>query len=152
MIVFNERIAGWVAAKIGLERGFASCQALGSLDADGFIIGGVVFHNWSPEHGTIELSAAGSGGWLTKRLINRAFEYVFEELDCQLAYTQQDESNGASRRVFLALGATETVIPRWRGRNTPGVLSTLTDDAWKASRFNEVNHGQAKRTRTNAAA
>lgn len=133
---FDRRVADWVAQRIpGCERGWESCHALG-VEHDEQIVGGIVFHNWVPEHGVIELSAAGTDPrWLNRNVFNMALRYVFDDLNCQMATAQQDPENKRAIRIWKALGAQEFIIPRLRGRNNAGSIVTLTDDAWARSKF-----------------
>ena len=140
---FDDRVADWVARHIeGCERGFGPSRALGVLHS-GNLVAGLVFHNWEPEHGLIEISAAATHrGWMTRKTISTALEYVFDGLKCQAVVARHAEGNAPARRIWQALGAEEHIIPRLRGRDKAGCLAILTDDAWKLSRFNEkVTHG-----------
>lgn len=105
-------------------------------------IGGVIYHDWNPEAGTMCMSAAGEPGWLTRPVLHAMHAYVFDAVGCQLAVLQVSENNARMRRIGLAYGYTETRIPRLRGRNEAECILTLTDDDWRASRFHKVNHGQ----------
>ncbi|MDX5370191.1 MAG: hypothetical protein LPL29_12535, partial [Alphaproteobacteria bacterium] len=54
----------------------------------------------------------------------------------------QDRENHI-RRMWKALGADEYVIPRLRGRDRDGYITTITKEQWAASPFNlERNHGK----------
>lgn len=141
---FDDRVAGWVARNIeGCERGFGECRALG-VAHKGDLVAGLVFHNWEPENGLIEISAAATHrGWMTRQVVNTAMEYVFDGLHCQAVVARVAEGNASARKIWQALGSAEYVIPRLRGRDKAGCIYILTDDAWKRSRFNEkVTHGQ----------
>ena len=141
---WDARVAAWVARRIpGCERGFGECQALG-VEHKGEIVAGLVFHNWEPESGVIEISAAATDPrWMTRTVIRTALDYAFSQAGCQMVVARQAVTNLAPRKAWKALGAKEYIIPRLRGRNEAGSLITLTDDAWNASRFNrEVSHGK----------
>lgn len=133
---FDCRVAAWVAARIpNCSRGFGECQALG-VEHRGQLVGGLVFHNWSPEYGVIEMSGASEDArWLTRNVISKALNYVFDELKCQMVVANQNPENQRAVRVWKALGAQEFIIPRLRGRNNAGSLITLTDEAWSKSKF-----------------
>lgn len=106
------------------------------VEHDGKIVAGVVFHNWCPEHGVIEMSAAAeTKRWVTRPVIRAALGYAFDEVGCQMVVSQMDLNNEAPRALWRGLGATEYVIPRLRGKNADGVLATFTDDAWRQSKF-----------------
>lgn len=96
----------------------------------------LIFHNWHPEAGVIEVSAvAGNPKWTQRGVLKEAFDYIYGRLGCQMAVARCDVSNGRVRRLWKAFGASEHIIPRLRGRNADEAILTLTDDAWRASRF-----------------
>ena len=131
----------WVAEQIeGCERGFAACRALAVMDRDGKICAGVVFHDWNPERGVIELSVAATNRrWLTKPVANEAMAYAFSI--ARMAVATISEKNKPARHLWRGLGGTEHLIPdMW----APGVacsLTTLTQDQWQASRLYEPKRG-----------
>lgn len=128
-LVGGPAVAAFVAARGGAE--FGDAQTIGFIDDAGLLVCGFVYHDWQPERGTIEISAAAtSPRWATRGNIETAFGYPFDEAGCQLAYAWTDETNRAVRRGMKWLGATEHVIPRLRGPDRAGVLLTLTAEAW----------------------
>lgn len=98
-------------------------------------IGAVIYHDWSPEAGVICMSASGGDGWMTRPVLKAMHGYVFEDAGCQMVALQVSERNHRMRRIALAFGYSEYVIPRLRGRDEAECLMTLTDDVWRASRF-----------------
>ena len=66
----DEVVAAFVAQLIPecRERGFGKCRAIGVVDETG-LLGGLVYRNWHPEVGTIEISGAALPGtnWLSRR-------------------------------------------------------------------------------------
>lgn len=136
----SEIVAGFVASLVeGCERGFGPCQAMGVLDSDGNLVAGVVFYNWSPEHGVIEMSAASiTRRWLTRAVLRAMYGYAFDVLGCQAAVARTDPALGNVRRMWKAIGAEEYAIPRLRGRETPEVLLVLAEETWKGSRYAET--------------
>src|SRR3954470_13693510 len=67
------------------ERGFGKCRAIGVLDEGGRLIAGMVYHNWCPEAGTIDISAAAiTPRWLTRRTLAVLYGYPFLRLRCQM--------------------------------------------------------------------
>ena len=141
---FDDRVAEWVARNIeGCNLGFGNCRALG-VAHKGELVAGLVFHNWEPENGLIEISAAATHrGWMTRKVVNTAMEYAFDGLECQAIVARISAINLPARKIWQALGSDEYTIPRLRGRETAGCIYLLTDDAWRRSRFNEkVNHGK----------
>lgn len=104
----------------------------------------LVYHNYEPDAGVIEITGASvSPRWLTRSVLHRMFAYPFEELGCQLVVMRVSEHNTRLKRILLTYGFKPHTIDRLRGRNEAEVIYTLTDDAWKANKF-EVTNGQAQ--------
>lgn len=109
----------------------------------GRIAGGVVFNNYQPNEGMIELSAAAdTPRWLTRPVLFAMFSYAFDTLKCQVAVLRVDEDNSRLRRILLAYGFTETVIPRIRGRGKNESVYTLGDDEWRANGFHKEHENE----------
>ena len=79
----NEAVAAFVAQMIPecRERGFGNCSAIGIQDETG-LLGGLVYKNWQPELGTIEISGAALPGtnWFSRRTIQIMHDYPFHQL------------------------------------------------------------------------
>lgn len=134
----SERVAAFVADLLGFSRGFDQCTAIGFGSP---LVAGVVYHNWNPEAGIIELSAASSSrAWLNKANLATVFDYPFVQLECQLCIARMSENNARARRIWRALGAQEYIIPRLRGRFEAEVVATLSAETWQERN----THGKAK--------
>jgi hypothetical protein len=130
--VWGDAAAGFVALQLGFPRGFGECQALGFLDRDGALEAGVVYHNWNPEAGVIEISAAStSRRWGTRGRLQMIFGYPFDGIGCQMVVARHAEDNPV-RRIWRTLGADEFIIPRLRGRDRAECIATLTVENWRA--------------------
>jgi RimJ/RimL family protein N-acetyltransferase len=134
-----EGIANWCASHIGLTRPFQPpYRVMGVFDEE--LVGAVVFNNWQPEAGVIELhSAATTPRWLTRRVLWEMFNYVFNVAGCQMAVTRVSERNARLLRIFTAYGFEHVTIPRLRGREEAERIFWLTDDAWKRNGFHKEN-------------
>ena len=133
----------------GDNRGFGNCRAIGSIDADGKLIGGVVFHGWQPEAGTIELSsAATTPRWLSPVVLDAIFRYPFA-VGCQMLLMRVSAKNTRLIRQLDALALRRLPIPRLYGRDEDGILYTMTDDDWSTWKFRrKARDGQGLRTET----
>lgn len=131
----DEHVATWVAARIDhCGRGFDTCRALGVVDAEGRPVAGVVFHDWWPERGLIELScAATTPRWLTRNVARAVWAYAFAV--ARMAIGRHSERNAPARRVWTACGASEATIPDLWGPGEAAIIATLTRPAWEASRL-----------------
>jgi len=120
------------------ERGFGKCTAIGVIDEGGALIAGIVFHNWNPEAGVIELSAAALPGkrWLTRETIRCMYGYVFDHCGCQLAISCVPAGDERVLRQLAAGGYSFVRVPRLYGRERDAVLCMLTEEDWRANKFN----------------
>lgn len=127
-------VAPTVQKIIGLPRGWGNCQTAAVVDSDSRFAAGLVFHNYDPEAGVIEVSAGAlNPKWAQRQVLRDAFAYVFDV--AQLAVARTAEDNMRVRRLWRAFGADEYIIPRLRGRDSAECILTLTDDSWHNSRF-----------------
>ncbi|HEV7321589.1 MAG TPA: GNAT family N-acetyltransferase [Ensifer sp.] len=129
----NQVIADFVSAHIpGCSRGFADFTTMGVLD-NAALVAGVVYHNYAPEAGVIELSAAStSKRWLTRPVLRAMFGYPFDEIGCQMIVLRVSERNAGMIAIAERFGFSPHRIPRLRGRDEAEILFTLTDNAWRA--------------------
>lgn len=139
-VVHGDEVATWVHDRIGRRQTFGPCKALGLLSPSGRILGGLVFHNWQPDHRYIEISGAGRGPWLTKPLRNASFLYASAFVDRVVFRTS--EHNGRARRTLAALGASCTLIPALRGPDEGECFCVL--DVQEFGR--QLANGRRKRT------
>lgn len=135
-------IANFVHDEIGRRQTFGPCRAIGVMAPRGRIIGGLVFHNWQPDHRYVEISGAGRGPWLTKPLLDASFRYASAFVDRVVFRTS--EHNERARRTLEALGAVCTLIPALRGPSEGEYFCVI--DAQEFGR--QLEHGRWKRTRT----
>lgn len=127
-------VVPFVASLAGLRPDFGNCRTLAVLDKTEKLVAGLVFHNWSPENGVIEVTGASvTPKWATREVLTTACNYVFSH--CQLAVARTAVENMAVRRLWKALGAEEYILPRLRGRTASEAILLLTDDAWAQSKL-----------------
>lgn len=137
MTVYGQEVAAFVADQLGFDRGFSECSAIGFCN-DGKLVAGFVYHNWVPENGVIEMSAAST----TRRWINRArlfqiFAYPFDHIKCRMVVARHSEHNSTARRIWRSLGCSEYVIPELRSPTEAEVIATLTAETWRAGKFSQ---------------
>lgn len=138
--------AEFVAQHIpGCERGFGECQALGFYDGNGEIEAGIVYHNWQPEAGVIEISAASiNRTWLNRERLRAIFDYPFNVAGCRMAVARIGEANARARRIWRSLGADEFVIPKLRSPTEAEIIYTLSAETWADSRLSRASHGKTQ--------
>lgn len=105
---------------------------------DGALVGGVLYHNYHPNEQVIEMTAASlTKKWLTRPTIRAILNLPFKLLDCQMCVLRVSEKNTHMLRIAKAIGFSETIIPRLRGRDEAEHIFTLTDDQWQSSKYYE---------------
>ncbi len=136
-VELNSSIGEFVSNVIYGEGGhFEKFASLGVFD-DGRLIAGVLYHHFSPRDGVMEMSAGAiDKRWLTRKVLRAMFLVPFDVFRCQLVVLRVSERNTAMLRIAKAYGFSEFVIPRLRGRDEAEHVLTLSDDDWRANRFN----------------
>jgi RimJ/RimL family protein N-acetyltransferase len=133
----TEVVAGFVAQMLRVEY-FGNCSAIGFLDREGRLDAGVVYHDWNPEGGVIEISAAGvHPRWCTRGRLRMILGYPFDQLGCQMVMARTSEKNVVSLGICRRLGAETHRIPRLYGRDVAGFIMTITDDQWRGGKYGQ---------------
>lgn len=123
-------------AVFGKADKFANYTAMAVHEA-GKLIAGVVYNNYHPDEGVIELHAASvDRRWLTRPVLKAMFSMPFDVWGVQLCVLRVSERNTHMIRIAKAYGFQDYVIPRLRGRNEAEHILTLSDDDWRANKFN----------------
>ena len=151
----DEIVAKFVASLIPecRERGFGKCAAIGIVSPTGELLGGLVYRNWCPEVGTIEISGAAVPGtnWLSRRTVNIMYDYPFYQVGCQMVIKTTMADNAIVLRIMSAVGFALHYVVRLGGRDRDGVLGTLTVEQWEASPYN-FNRNRKRRDEQQEAA
>jgi len=153
----SQTVAHFVASLIPhCRRGFGdNAKAIGIIDNEGRLIAGIVYHNWDPDSGIIEISGAAIPGkyWLTRETIRRMYQYPFLQLGCQMVVQRTPADATRLLGMLAAYDYTLIPMPRLFGRERDGVICCLTKEAWAANRFNQrFRHHEANNATVPAAA
>lgn len=90
----NAALAHWACEKLDITRGFGPCTTMGVFKDATDPIAVMVYHNWMPENGVIEISgAATTSRWLTRPVLWEMFSYPFNQLGNQLVVMRVSERN-----------------------------------------------------------
>lgn len=128
----KEAVANWICDRIRdmphIPRD-VEYEAIGFLDANGQIKGGVIYTNCSTlPDGTrdIHMTAAGEVGWFTKSSLRVIFGYPFQQLNCSRVTALSAKSNRRVRNVLERLGFKHEGTVRWAfGKDRDGILMGL---------------------------
>lgn len=88
--------------------------AIGTRGRSGRILGGIVLHDWKPWFGTIEITGAGRGPWLTRDLLYITHKYVVS-IGVRQVILRTSSDNEAAQRTLAALRAKVTWLCALRG-------------------------------------
>lgn len=134
----NRSLATWCAAQIGLPRPFEEPYTTMGVFDDSQLVAVILYNNFQPEAGVIEIHGAGiSPRWLTRPVLRGMFEYPFMQLGCQNVIMRVSDRDRRLLRILKAYGFKHVTIPRLRGRDEGERIFWLTDDAWKANGFHK---------------
>jgi RimJ/RimL family protein N-acetyltransferase len=140
---YNEIVSQFVAGLIPhCRRGFGpNAVAMGVVKGDR-LIAGIVYHNYDPEAGIIEISGAAipRSNWITRETLRRMYQYPFLQLDCQMIAQRNPIENESLLRILAAYDYDFIKVPRMFGREKDGVLCLLTREAWENNKFNRRYH------------
>lgn len=136
----DEIVADFVAALIPAcrGRGFGRCKTIGVVEG-GLLIAGLVYHNYDPDAGTIEISGAALPGhyWMTRETLKRMYQYPFLGCRCQMVINRVPADDERQLRQLAAYNYMFIRVPRALGRDKDGVLCLLTREDWEANKFNQ---------------
>ena len=103
----KERVAAWVASRLGEGTAWGVYEAIG-LEQDGELIAGVVFDGCVPQ-ARCNMHVAGDGKrWLNREFLWFCFYYAFEQLGCNVVVGLVDADNEDALRFDKHLGFEET--------------------------------------------
>lgn len=131
-MIEKEAVAAFVAAfHPGVE--FGNYQAIG-FTRDGVLEAGVIYHEWEPEGGTLEMSlGAVNRRWLTRERLRQMFGYPFGIPECRMVYGKT--RHPVVLRACQAMGGTVCPV-----RGLPSVV-TLTREEWTS---HEIAQGSGR--------
>lgn len=136
----------------GYDKPMSKGTILAVIDGSA-LAGACLFHNYEPDAGVIEISAAAdSARWLTRPVLYDMFDYAFGQLGCQAVVARMDPDAKRTCGIFDRYGFTQYIVPRLRGRAKDEAIYLLTEEAWRTNGFHKENENGQVSTKTDAAA
>ena len=124
----DQEVASWVAERIPHVKGgsFGPCTAIG-VAGNGKLLAGIVYHEYQPDHGTLQLSmAAESPMWARKETIAALLRYPFRQIGIYKLWTATPHDNEAALKVNSHIGfKREAILAHHFGRKRHGVICRL---------------------------
>lgn len=125
----DQLVARWVADRIDFVPtvDFGPCAALGVVK-ENRMLAGVVYHDWQPDLGTIQLSmAADSPLWARRAVIAGLLSYPFKKLGAFKAWIATPLTSEHALRTFYRIGfKKEAVLAHHFGRKKHCVMARMT--------------------------
>jgi RimJ/RimL family protein N-acetyltransferase len=140
----NRALAGWLQAKMGFEAPFREPYSTMGIFSHGELVAALIFENYQPERGTVEVGgASASPKWLTRTVMKAMGDFMFGDLGCQTAIFRTSEKNERANAVLKRCGFPMVAVPGLRGRDEAEHVFYLTDTAWDQNPLHskEVSHG-----------
>lgn len=124
----SAELVQWAAARIPELHGrefLDTHTGMGVEDSAGRILGVVCFHNYDPDAGTMQVSAAADDArWLLAREAIRVMRhYVFIVCDCQKIWSITPAKNRRGIRLLKALGLTPEATLKRHLKDDDAVIS-----------------------------
>lgn len=121
-------VSTWVARHIPHMAGdFGPSSAIGVVDESGNPMAGIVFHDYQPNYGTIQLSAAAeSPRWATRNVISAILGYPFRQLMVHKVWTATQHKNDRAIRFNKGIGFTqEATLKDHFGRGDHAIICRM---------------------------
>lgn len=100
-------VAEWVAHRIPHVNGigFGACKAIGVVSQQGQLMAGVVFHDYQPTCGTIQLScAAETPRWASRNIVREILAYPFVQVGLNKIWTATPHENERAIKFNKGIG------------------------------------------------
>ena len=124
----TEELAEWVGSRIPHVGGahFGPCQGLAVVSGDR-LLAGIIYHDYSKDFGTIQLSmAAESPMWAKRDSIAALLDYPFNQLGVYRLFTLTPIDNKIALKVNSHIGFhQEAVCHSAFGKNRHGVIMRM---------------------------
>jgi len=137
----DDLVADFVMRMHGREQitieGLKNYKTIGVCDENNELIAGMIYHNFKPVAGTIELSFAAipRRRWLTPEGMGIMGRYPFIDCGCQMVTTWTQPQYENILRIMAVMNFTFITIPRMFGRDKDGIFCTLTYEDWERNKF-----------------
>ena len=142
----DEGVAKWVASHIPhmgntVLRDFS---AIGVVNDAGHPVAGVIYHDYIPDYGTIQLTmAASTPRWAQRGTIGALLRYPFVQLGCNKVWTATPHTNERAIRFNRGLGfRQEGVLRHQFGRGAHAVICGLLKNEYRMLFVKEKRSGQ----------
>jgi RimJ/RimL family protein N-acetyltransferase len=98
----DDRVAAFVASRIGMTGKFGSCTSIG-LEDDGQIVAGVLYCDYNQSNVVCHIGAIGKH-WMNREYLWFIFHYPFEQIGVKRITVVIEETNVASNEFVQHLG------------------------------------------------
>ena len=126
---------GFLLPRLKMDELYGPSRCLGALYGAMQLRGVAAIHDYQPDYGRCEITCAiDTPRVMTRNVMGVLFDYIFQDLDCQIAITKSRHTNSSGHSFLRRLGGSSVTLPRGRGIETHEVISYLTKEDWEAFR------------------
>lgn len=128
----DDFVTRWVADRIPHVRQFGPAAGIGFL-SDQRIVGGIVYHDYQEDFGSIQISMASENPmWARPAVIAKLLAYPFGQLGVWSVFTMTHEENYRALRVNEHIGfKRKTIIPHAFGKKRHAVFCQMTEPTFR---------------------
>ena len=131
----DEKIAAWVARQIPhvSPAGFGPCKAIG-VAVGGVPVAGIVYHDYQPHVGVVQISMASTSPlWAKRNTIRALLSVPFEQYQCYKVWTAIPADNERAIRFNRGIGMkAEGTLRHQFGKKRHAVIYGMTFDEYAA--------------------
>lgn len=107
----DENVKNWVVERIPHVRDFEKYSAIGIMTDDGKPLAGFVYHEYFPEFGLMQISAAAdSAKWATRSSIKHILSYPFVQLKVRKLWTATPLKNERALKLNRGIGFKQEAV------------------------------------------
>ena len=108
-------------------------------------VAGVIFHNWRPFQGVMELTAASaSRAWLTRPVLREIFDLAFDGCGARIVEMRVSAGNAPMCDIARRFGFSEVRLADFRAWGEDEIVFSLTSRQWAKHRVRRLD-GRAAR-------
>jgi hypothetical protein len=117
----QEFLAHWLCERIGYVPS-SNLKCLGSVDSTDTVLRGVVGYDGF-NGASVVMHMAGEPGWIDKAMLHAAFDYPFNEMDCNQVLAFVPSGNEAALKINARLGF--ELVVKLSGAHPDGALFVM---------------------------
>lgn len=137
----GDRIGEWVYGRMGAEWTPRRGTAIGLVDENDEILGGMVVENWNGDNCFLHFAGNDDPRWASPRFAHFCFNYIFNTLGCKRCTGMVESTNTHVRDIDERLGFQVEALLLGAGQGCDILIYRMFKEECKWIK-QEVNHGK----------